>query len=202
MLTSPQIARRHDRIRRLLAVDRAPDKSVRQYDVDGRLHVAVANISKANVCGYKGTEVPEYQALGLDPNAIYQMLRDPDELRKAAPTFNGLPILSQHVPVSATAHRPDLVIGSSGTNAEFVAPYLQNSLTIWSAKWIEAIESGEQRELSCGYHYRCIMQPGVFQGVRFDGRMVDLVGNHIATVPEGRAGDDVVIGDRALRRRR
>jgi uncharacterized protein len=44
------------------AYDRAA--SARTYDVDGRLHVARSNISKANVCDY---QIPVGDARGLSP---------------------------------------------------------------------------------------------------------------------------------------
>jgi hypothetical protein len=72
-----------------LVFDRAG--SVRHLDADGRLHIAVATVSKANVCRYLGHEIPGYQALGLDAAKAYRVFRDPDELAKAVDTFNGLP---------------------------------------------------------------------------------------------------------------
>ena len=38
--------------------------------------------------------------MGLDPLKKYRLLRHPEELAKAAPTFNGIPILDQHVPIT------------------------------------------------------------------------------------------------------
>eukprot|EP01037_Dinobryon_pediforme_P019159 gene19159-19533_t len=175
-----------------LAFDKA---SVRTTDVEGRLHVAVTNISKATVNPYLGREIPEHQALGLDPDRIYKLLRDPKELEQAALSFNNLPLLSKHVPVSAADHQPDAVIGSTGTDAEFVAPYLRNSLVVWAKAAIKAIEDETQKELSCAYRYRADMTPGTFEGEAYDGVMRDLVGNHVALVKEGRAGPDVVVGD-------
>ena len=178
-----------------LAFDRA---SARSYDADNRLHVASTNISKANICGYLGKEIPDFEKLGLDAETIYQLYRDPEELAKAAPTFNNLPLLSQHVPVSAENHQPDLVIGSTGTDAEFVAPYLKNSLVIWAKDAIDAVESGTQKELSSAYRYVADMTPGEANGEKFDGRMTAIVGNHVALVSEGRAGPDVVVQDSAI----
>ena len=169
--------------------------SVRRFDLDGRLHLAVANISKANVCEYLGSEIPDWQSLNLNPDRTYQLLRPADELAKAALTFNNLPLLSQHVPVDAADHRPDLVCGSTGTDASFEFPYLRNSLVIWTAAAIGGVESGRQRELSSAYRYQARMQPGVFEGTRYDGLMTNLVGNHLALVTSGRAGSDVVVGD-------
>jgi hypothetical protein len=175
-----------------LAFDKA---SVRTFDVDGRLHVEITNISKATVNGYLGSEIPGSEDLGLDPRKIYQLLRDPEELEAAAATFNNLPILTKHVPVTAANHQPDLVVGSTGTDAVFEDPFLKNSLVIWAEDAIEGVENGEQRELSCAYRYTPVMEPGTYKGARFDGRMTALVGNHIALVATGRAGPDVVVGD-------
>lgn len=175
-----------------LAFDRA---SVRNVDADGRLHVAVTNISKANICPYVGSEIPDYDKLGLDSRKLYQLLRDPEEIEKAAATFNNLPVLSKHVPVSAVDHHPELVIGSTGTDAEFKEPYLRNSMVFWVKDAIDAIESDEQKELSSAYRYRADMTPGTYMGAHYDGVMRDIVGNHVALVKEGRAGTDVVVGD-------
>lgn len=175
-----------------LAFDRA---SVRTFDRDGRLHVEIANISKACVNPYFGREIPNWQGLGLDPNRVYRLLRDPEELRKAAATFNNVPLLAGHKPATAADHPKDMVAGSTGTDAVFEDPYLKNSLVIWTESDIAAIESDEIKELSSAYHYRPDMTPGSFRGQPYDGVMRDIVGNHVALVPEGRAGPDVVVGD-------
>lgn len=175
---------------RLGFFDRAPVSS-RSYDLDGRLTCRMARISKANVCPYKGNEIPGWEELGLEKDKIYQLLRDPDELRKAAPTFCGLPLMIRHVPVDAEDHPHELVCGCLGTDCEFDGVFLRCSLTVWDGHAISRIESGDAREISCGYRYSLPeMVPGVFQGEHFDGRMVDLVGNHVALVEEGRAGTD------------
>ncbi len=157
--------------------------------------MAVSNISKANVCPYYGREIPGWESLGLEPDRIYQLLRDPGELAKAASTFNNLPVLSKHIPVTADDHHPDIVVGSTGTDAAFSAPYLQNSLVIWSQVAIDGIQSGQQREISSAYRYVPDMTPGVYEGVPYDGVMREIQGNHVALVEVGRAGPDVVVQD-------
>lgn len=178
----------HDR----LAFDRA---TVRTMDVDGRLHVEVSNISKAAVNPYLGSEIPGAEQLGLDQNRIYQLLRDPAELEKAAPTFNNIPLLNQHIPVSADDHQPDAVVGATGSDAEFIAPFLRNSLVVWESVAIAGINSRQQCELSAAYRYVPVMTPGVFEGQAYDGIMTQIIGNHVALVEVGRAGSDVVVGD-------
>lgn len=175
-----------------LALDKA---SVRTVDEAGRLHVAITHISKANVCGYLGSEIPGAAALGLDPNMTYMLYRDPVELEKAAPTFNNIPLLSRHVPVFADNPQKELVIGSTGTDAVFKAPYLDNSLVIWDAIAIAGVYTEQQCELSPAYWYDVDMTPGVADGVPFHGRMTNIRGNHLAVVEIGRTGPDVLVAD-------
>lgn len=192
------LAARADAIRKRLggASDRAAnDRSVRWFDTFDRMHVEITNISKANVCGYLGSEIPEYEALGLDPNRMYQLYRDPEELKKAVPTFNGIQLLSRHQAVSADDPQEKLVAGTLGTDAEFVFPYLRNSMTVWRQVDIDDIESEEKIELSSSYAYKAVMEPGEIEGVRYDGRMTEIRGNHVALVAKGRAGPDVLVND-------
>ena len=185
-----------------LAFDRA---SVRTIDQDGRMHIAVSNLSKATVNPYQGSEIPDGEALGLDPSKIYMLLRDPGELEKASGTFNNIPLIDafdqtgkEHIPVFADDPHKEIVVGSTGTDAAFKAPYLQNILVVWDANSIAGIESDERKEISCAYHYRADMTPGTYQGTPYDGVMRDIRGNHVALVAVGRAGPDVVVGDSQL----
>ncbi|MGF6633535.1 8-oxo-dGTP pyrophosphatase MutT (NUDIX family)/uncharacterized protein (DUF2267 family) [Paraburkholderia sp. MM6662-R1] len=175
-----------------LAFDRA---SVRTVDQDGRMRIEVSHISKAMVCPYRGDEIVGYEELGLDPNRAYMLLRDPDELAKSVPTWNSVPLLNDHVPVSAEDHRPECVVGATGTDAAFNAPYLDNSLVIWVQDAIRGVESGEQQEISCAYYYKADMTPGEYEGVAYDGVMRDIRANHVALVRKGRAGPDVLVAD-------
>ncbi len=177
------------------AINLAIDRSMRHYDDVGRLHVAVSNISKAQVSPYHSTEIPGSKELGLDQDRIYFLLRDPAELEKAAPTSDNIQLLYRHIGVSATAPQKDDIVGSTGTDAEFVAPYLRNSLVVWDAVAIAGIESRDQCELSCGYAYDPDMTPGTYEGIPYDGVMRNIRFNHVALVEVGRAGPDVVVGD-------
>lgn len=177
-----------------LAFDRA---SARSFDKDGRLHVQNCRISKANVCPYYGREIPNYQSLGLDANRIYKLYRDPEELRKGAPTFRNLQLLATHVPVDARNPKTDLTVGTIGSEISFDGTYLvADQLTIWTREGQLLVETEEARKLSSSYHYRADMTPGVSpEGVAYDGVMRDIMGNHVALVREGRAGPDVLVND-------
>lgn len=170
--------------------------SVRSYDKDGRLHVAVTPISKANVCKYLGREIPGWDSLGLDPNKVYNMYRDPAELEKGAASFNNLPLLQKHIQVSADAPMKDDVVGSIGSDVHFDAPYLKASLCVWDAEAIALIDAQKLDELSSAYHYTPVMESGTTpEGEAYDGRMTNILGNHLALVEVGRAGPDVVVAD-------
>lgn len=178
-----------------LAFDRA---TVRTIDTDGKLHVRISHISKATVNPYYGYEIPNYESLGLVSDKIYNLLRDPNELEKGAASFNNLQIFSKHIPafvgVNESEWKPFL-IGSTGTEAQFNAPYLDNSIVIYDAIAIAGIETKKQREISCSYRYTPVMVAGEYEGVVYDGVMTEIIGNHVAIVESGRAGSDVVVGD-------
>lgn len=104
----------------LIVFDRST-LSVRRDDENGFLHVESSHISKATVSPYYGREIPGHDELGLNPDEIYQVYRPAEELKKAAPTFNNLPVLLRHEPLSADeiSQNPDvkgLVIGSTGSD--------------------------------------------------------------------------------------
>ncbi len=182
-----------------LALDRA---SVRSTDKDGRLHVAETNICKACVSPYRGKEIPGYRELGLDPDRMYNLLRPPEELERAANTSNGVQLLRKHTPVNADDHKPYDVVGALGTTARWEHPFVKNGLTIWPAKDIEGVETKEKTELSPGYHYKPVMESGIYtdedgKNHPYDGKMLDIVFNHVAIVEDGRQGPEVIVGDSA-----
>lgn len=176
----------------------AVDRSLRRIDQDGRLHVEVTNLSKANVCPYRGSEIPNAAALGLEADKIYYLLRDPEELSKAAASANNIPVMDEHIIVTAENPNKTKVAGSTGTDAKFVAPYLQNSIVIWVQESIDRIMTGEQKQISMAYRYDPVLKSGSHNGVDFQMIMTNIRFNHCALVPEGRAGPDVMVADGKL----
>jgi hypothetical protein len=175
-----------------LAFDRS---TVRTIDADGRLHVSKSHISKCGVNLYLGKEVPGWEGLGLKPDQIYRMLRDPGELAKAVNTFARMQIQSEHVHTTVENPRPDLIVGAVGSDVSFNAPYLDADLCIWDAEAIAGIETGVVRELSCAYRYIPLMNSGEYEGQPYDGIMTEIQGSHLCLVPVGRAGEDVIVAD-------
>jgi hypothetical protein len=102
------------------------------------MHVDKSNITKEQVAPYMGDSIPEWQELGLDPKKVYNIYRPAEELEKAVPTFNGLPLMLEHWDMDADTigNVKEHVVGSLGTDANYEAPYLTNSITIIDAKAI------------------------------------------------------------------
>jgi hypothetical protein len=168
----------------------------RTVDRDGRLHVTDCKISAARVNEYYGSEIPNGVALGLDPGKIYRMYRDAGALKAAAPTFENMPLLDEHVAVSATDPQKQRIVGTL-SNVRWKAPHLVADLAVWDADAIQRIRDGSQREISCGYSYMADMTPGEIDGEVYDGVMRQIAANHVALVAQGRVGPDVLVADAA-----
>lgn len=170
-------------------------KSARHYDRNGHLVVDSTIITKASVNPYYGSEIPNHEELGLIPDKVYNLLRDPQELKKALPTFGGLQLLIKHIPVDSDEPQKEYTIGSVGTDLSMDGDDVKSSLRIWDKEAINLIESEKLRELSSGYAYTPDMTAGVFNGEPYDGIMRDIHGNHVALVERGRIGRDAIIAD-------
>ncbi|EEH3510052.1 DUF2213 domain-containing protein, partial [Salmonella enterica] len=140
--------------------------------------------------------IPGAEALGLDPQKLYQLYRHPDELRKAVSTFNNIPVLCRHKPDYPGAPAREYRVGTTHANSEFDGTYLVNGMSIWDNSAIAGIETDEQREISSSYAYVADMTPGTTpDGEPYDGVMRNIVGNHVALVGDGRAGPDCLVMD-------
>ena len=182
-----------------LVYDRSPVDSVRTVDDNGYLHVGISNITKEQVAPYLGSEIPDFEKLGLKPDEIYSVYRPASELSKPATveSLNGIPVLLRHAEDSAEAPASNRV-GSTGTDAKWEPPYLTNSLHIQDADAIRRINDGTMREISMGYFYTPVLKHGEFEGEPYDIVMTDISCNHVALVEEGRAGHDVSVKDSTL----
>lgn len=170
--------------------------SMRHYDNNGHLVVKRTVITKAAVNPYMGSSIPRWKELGLDPNKTYNLLRDPEELRKALDTFAAIPLLIRHIPIDAENPETESVIGAIGSEFE-----MDDEGRVWSLirvttqEGIDYIESKQLGELSAGYAYDADMTAGTFNGVPYDGIMRNIHGNHVAIVERGRIGSDAIIAD-------
>lgn len=174
--------------------------SARHKDDNGHLIVDRTVITKAAVNGYLGSSIPNWKTLGLDPDKIYMLLRDPEELRKSLDTFKSLQLLLRHIPVDANQPEKESTIGSIGSVLDMDDDgKVWSSLRVFDQEGINYIESEDPEtrlaELSAGYAYDADMKPGTWNGQHFDGTMRNIRGNHVAIVKRGRIGSDAIIAD-------
>lgn len=107
-------------------------QSVRRYDNNGNLHVAVSHLTKAQVRPYYGSEIIGWQRLKLEPTKVYYGYAPPEELSRpeTIESTNGIPIQLDHHPDYADDPQLKTRVGSTGTDGAFREPYLDNSLHI------------------------------------------------------------------------
>lgn len=147
-------------------------------------------ISRAGWYEYLGNEI------GADTDAIVKVYRDPDEVfsPSAMASFEGKPVADGHPPGGA-AVMPDSasryvkgavqnVRQGSGENSDL----LLADLVVYDEGLIKDIQAGK-REVSSGYE--CEYAPN--DDGTYSQRSI--VGNHVAVVENGRAGDRVRIQD-------
>lgn len=167
----------------VIAFDR---ESVRTKDpLDGHLHIASSVVSAAQVNDYRMEEIPNAEALGLVAGRVYALLRDPQEIEKAAGTLHGKPLVIVHRAQTAGDHDREITVGAV-SNPVWESPNLKAEITVWDGEAIALIETDEQSDLSAGYGYRADMTPGTFNGVAYEGVMRDISFNHLALVSQGR----------------
>ena len=177
-----------------MSFDAAP--SQRRVDENGFMHVDSCHITKEQVVKYYGREIPGWRELGLDPERLYNVFRPGDEIEKAATTFDGLPLQLQHHIDSADEPQTEFRVGSI-SRPVWRAPYLDCDLHITNGAAISAVEHGDFKEISAAYLYEPVIESGEFDGTPYEIVMRNLRGNHVALVPKGRAGADVVVADEA-----
>lgn len=161
-------------------------KSARTLDADGRMRVKNCVLSTAEVNPYRGAEIPKNDSLGLDATKVYELYRDPKEMEKSVASFEGVPLMIKHVAQTADEPRKEYQAGSVHS-ISFDGKNLRGDLLVSDQMAIDMIESDELSDLSCGYRYTPVMRSGEADGVKYDGVMTAIQGNHVALVDDGRA---------------
>ncbi len=120
--------------------------------------------------------------------------RPPEEVFKAdsMAMLKGAPVAIDHPPETI---KPDnfrtYAVGHVGDDVRKEDDKVGATLYVQDQAAIKAIEAG-RRELSCGYHVDVDETPGVTpSGEPYDRVQRNIRYNHVALVPDGRAGHDV-----------
>lgn len=129
--------------------------------------------------------------------SIRRELRHPDEVSKAdsLATLAGVSITDDHPwsepgQLLTAENTSRLARGFTGDQVVMDGDKVAVRTTITDADLIAKVEAGKQRELSPGYTCDLVLEPGVWQGQRYDARQTNIVYNHLAVVPRGRAGPE------------
>jgi hypothetical protein len=152
-----------------------------RFDSSGRLHVTAAPISCVGIGEYDGS------VIGKGPGRLYRLFRAGDELRRAARSFAGVPLLSRHI--EGDEDIQDVIAGTTGTDVEFRDGILLASVSVWDGDCIQTVLDGTRAAVSCGYHFDVDLKPGVYRGERYDGVMLNITGHHVSLVRKSNAGD-------------
>ena len=172
-------------------------------------------ISRVGVFPYKGSEIDYDKEFGLKPDEFYWVFRSPEELfcQRAIDSFNGLPIRCGHVMLG---DKPDTVQVDDAKNDPYkkvgkeadidgciynVRPSLDNpefliaEFCIYTDRMKEILEGGKIKQLSLGYTCRYEPEEGIYNGMPYQFKQVNLKGNHLALVKRGRCGSSVCVYD-------
>lgn len=117
-------------------------------------------------------------------------LRPPEEVMHpdALASFALVPVTNEHPPEALTAdNAKQYSVGSVSESVVADGDKVRAALMITDAEAIEALDTGRS-ELSCGYTADVVIEPGTWQGQRYDAKQTNIRGNHVALVDAGRAG--------------
>jgi hypothetical protein len=143
---------------------------------------------------YAAEEIPDVEP---GPDGVVRAVRDPAEVFRpeTVASFEGKPVTDDHPDEDVCPgnwKRLAVGVAQNVRQGEGVqADLLLADLLIFDRAAIAAVRSG-LREVSCGYtaDYQSV-RPGI-------ARQVNIIGNHIALVEQGRCGPRCAIGDRKM----
>ena len=134
--------------------------------------------------------------IGIQDYAAYgKVFRPINEVIRSIPTFDNQLIVDEHPSVSVdSSNARNLQIGFV-SNVRYRNGWLEGLATITDAEVIKSIIAGDSLEFSCGYDADIVNEPGEYQGELYDCYVKEIVGNHIALVPQARAGSEATFID-------
>jgi len=144
-------------------------------------------VTCAGVYSYLGSEI-------MQPAGTYNVLRPVEAIRQAAPQLANKVITRLHPPEFVTADNANkLSVGFTGSTVTESDGNCFVDVTITDKAAIEDVLNKKLVAFSCGYEADIDKQSGVWHGTDYDFVQNNFDYNHIALVPEGRAGDGVRI---------
>lgn len=173
--------------------------SERHIDDNGYMHVDRSPILRTGILEYYGSELlpkdkednftaDSIDGFKIDPDKVYKVYISEEELRKAADSFQLLPITDDHTWLGDEGKdAKDYQQGSTGENAYVEDGFLYVPLKFTGKEIVEEVENHKKEELSASYYNRFIKS----DNPDYDFLAVDIKGNHLALVDKGRCGSAV-----------
>jgi len=118
----------------------------------------------------------------------------PEELTHAdsIASLRAAPVTNRHPPGAVTRKNyRQFAAGHVDGDGRMDGDHLGCALVIQADDALGAVESGGVREVSAGYTCTLDPTPGIWQGQRYDAIQREIRYNHVALVPQGRAGASV-----------
>ena len=158
--------------------------------------VVNAKVSRGgNVQDYLGREVGRPD---LGTVKVYR----PEETvfdKSSAASFPHAPVTLLHPANAVTADSwAQDAVGWAGEEVMRDGEFIRVPMTIAAKRAIDAIADGH-REISVGYNCQLIWEDGIApDGTPYQAKQIQIVVDHIAIVPQGRAGPDCRVGDQGF----
>lgn len=134
------------------------------------------------------------------PEGVVVIERLPEDVfaQETIDSFQAKPVTLQHPSSDVTPENWSSLAKGIVTNVRrgesLDADYLVADLLLTDFDAIKAVRNKDLREVSCGYDANYIqVSPG-------RGRQMNIIGNHVALVDQGRCGERCAIGDEAMKK--
>jgi hypothetical protein len=129
----------------------------------------------------------------LEDGSVRREFRPPEEVfsRESLATLEMVPVTNEHpgVPVNSDNVK-DYAVGSTSDVVYSQDEFVVGRIAVHQKEAIEDVKAGK-RELSGGYRVQLDETPGKWNGISYDAVQRNIRYNHVALVPEGRAGPEV-----------
>lgn len=157
----------------------------------GFLHVNVV-LCRSGIQEYVGRELG---LTGTDSGKFFNVLRPPDEVIKqdSLSTYKNLVVTDEH-PAERWVDLENVKFLQKGQvsnvnvgNLENNEVHLKGDMVITDQDLIEKAQNGKV-EVSLGYAFKLVAEDGVYNGVNYQYKYVDMIANHLSIVSKGRCG--------------
>lgn len=179
-------------------------QDARTIDSNGFLHIPNCVFTEEGVEEYLGSEIPECEEFGLDPNKAYKVYRPLSVLEACVNTFNNKPVLNEHIPVLSELPNKESWYGVTGEQSyirkvDGKPAQLCGNMVIYLKEAVDKINGGELKSISCGYFRKHRKESGTWNGKPYDLVIESMEGNHVAFVSLPRIAN-AMIGDSKLKK--